>query len=531
MLSLWACLLLFCSLGRPERVSFVFDSFDDTSAVVLPFYDVSDISEGIVTIVSANTFSLGRMFYKDPIRLSTKGSFSTFFGFVITESGGIRDQNMTWDAVSDTAFGGEGFVFMLASEFAALGESSQSGVGGSLGYFGLNHSIAIEFDTYNNDNNFTLDPNGNHVGIDLNGAVKSVATFRYPEILNDGNVRYAWIDYDGESQILEVRVNESIERPANAILSYSLTNFLEMIGGANVIAGFSASTGGATGRHCITKWRFVNQYEPNWNPSCGDGLVEGSETCDGGTCCNLDCTLDKDCDAESSNSDKAVIIALSVVAVISVGGLAAAGFLFFRRWKKAAGETDIESENTSALLLHMADMKLGGRIGSGSCGVVYRGRLGDLDVAIKVLTDSRGILLDNFVKEATTMGSVAEHEHVVKFIGVTLPPDQFAIVTKFYSGGSLDAMLTSPRSISESQKERWAREIALGMHHLHASSVVHRDLAARNILLKEDLTAVVSDFGLARAISSDAEYGKTANSFGPIKWALKRGRQFSWSHP
>jgi len=57
-----------------------------------------------------------------------------------------------------------------------------------------------------------------------------------------------------------------------------------------------------------------------------------------------------------------------------------------------------------------------------------------------------------------------------------------------------------------------------GMVYLSNKGVVHRDLAARNILLDEDLSVKISDFGLSRKLSEKLYY-RSANDFPmPVKW-------------
>lgn len=51
------------------------------------------------------------------------------------------------------------------------------------------------------------------------------------------------------------------------------------------------------------------------------------------------------------------------------------------------------------------------------------------------------------------------------------------------------------------------------MAYLEKEKFVHRDLAARNVLINDDCTAKVSDFGLARPVDSNQQGGKF-----PIKW-------------
>jgi len=101
-----------------------------------------------------------------------------------------------------------------------------------------------------------------------------------------------------------------------------------------------------------------------------------------------------------------------------------------------------------------------------------------------------------------------------------------------YAGkGTLKAYLKDLASLQIDFVFNLVIGIARGLRQLHKQDVIHRDIAARNILLKEDLTPMVSDFGLSRQIiTTDEQYSSTGQDCLPVKWmapeAIKT-RQFA----
>ncbi len=182
----------------------------------------------------------GSAFSTTAISLDTDASFSTRFEFRITDQ-----QNG----------GADGIVFVVQTVSNTAG-----GAGGGIGYFGLPNSVGIEFDNWFNAG---FDPNANHAGIDLNGSITSNPTVLLDPIaqLDSGNVWTAWIDYDGASDLLEVRANITGVRPATALMS-STVDLVSVLGVTDAFVGFTSGTGAAGGDHDILSWEFRSTFNP-----------------------------------------------------------------------------------------------------------------------------------------------------------------------------------------------------------------------------------------------------------------------------
>ncbi|XP_043694911.1 putative leucine-rich repeat receptor-like serine/threonine-protein kinase At2g24130 [Telopea speciosissima] len=154
-------------------------------------------------------------------------------------------------------------------------------------------------------------------------------------------------------------------------------------------------------------------------------------------------------------------------------------------------------------------------IGSGSYGHVYKGVLGDGTlVAVKVLKLQTGNSTKSFNRECQVLKRI-RHRNLMRIITACSLPDFKALVLPYMANGSLESHLypshqdqgTGLRSgssdLSLIQRVNICSDIAEGMAYLHHHSpikVIHCDLKPSNVLLNDEMTALVSDFGIARLV-------------------------------
>ncbi|XP_051135445.1 putative leucine-rich repeat receptor-like serine/threonine-protein kinase At2g24130, partial [Andrographis paniculata] len=151
-------------------------------------------------------------------------------------------------------------------------------------------------------------------------------------------------------------------------------------------------------------------------------------------------------------------------------------------------------------------------VGSGSYGRVYRGSLPDgTQIAVKVLTLQTGNSTKSFNRECQVLKRI-RHRNLIRIITACSLPEFKALVLPYMANGSLDARLyphvendlrSGSSDLNLVQRVNICSDIAEGMAYLHHHSpvkVIHCDLKPSNILLNDDMTALVSDFGIARLV-------------------------------
>lgn len=139
-------------------------------------------------------------------------------------------------------------------------------------------------------------------------------------------------------------------------------------------------------------------------------------------------------------------------------------------------------------------------IGSGAFGNVFKGRLGNQEVAVKriIVTDVR-----NYQQEVGALSALGAHHHIVAFFGAARKDDYGYIVMELCAESLRDYLHKPPmRPLDARLVRRWMVQCSEGLQFLHSQRMVHRDIKPANILLK-DGDIKIADFGFAKAFRSE----------------------------
>ena len=163
-----------------------------------------------------------------------------------------------------------------------------------------------------------------------------------------------------------------------------------------------------------------------------------------------------------------------------------------------------------------SNYELDREIGRGGMGIVYKAKDRRLKrpVAIKLLPPElafRGEIRSRFLKEAETAAQLS-HPNIVPIYSVDEREGLVFFVMAFVDGENLAARIHSEGHLSSTETRRILKEVAEALAYAHERGVVHRDIKPDNILLctDDDGRVMVTDFGIARAVSEGADSRLTA---------------------
>jgi serine/threonine protein kinase len=161
------------------------------------------------------------------------------------------------------------------------------------------------------------------------------------------------------------------------------------------------------------------------------------------------------------------------------------------------------------------------KIGGGGMSNVYKAKCNVLNryVAIKILRDELtqdSEFVEKFKQESLSAASLT-HPNIVNIYDTGIEDDIYYIVMEYVKGETLKNYIKRMTRLSEEEAVKISRQVAEALRHAHLNNIVHRDIKPHNILLTEDGTAKVTDFGIARA-STSSTINNTSNVIGSVHY-------------
>ncbi|KAI3816877.1 hypothetical protein L1987_10661 [Smallanthus sonchifolius] len=443
----------------------------------------------------------GRAIYAYPIRVfdpvtRTPASFQTTFSFQL---------ETTQSSVSSDG-GGSGFTFMLAPDEFTVGRP-----GPWLGM--LNDAcdeeykaVGIEFDT--RENVEFGDPNDNHIGINL-GSIVSTITINVSEFgvdLKNGEIQRAWIDYNGQKRLLDIRVgSDSLGYPSKPVFSGELdiSGFLKEY----MFVGFSASTGNFTQIHNLISWNLTSTSRASLR-------VPSPETCESKI-------IKEDGDGGGGGDGGSLdgffifmsVVLLAVVAFVS---------LYYNRKRGREKTNDVAmlppvkerprppnkprrftiSEVSSATRcfdeLH--------KVASDERSDTYRGTLlNGRQVIVKRFSigyfKSHGVNRRHVCKEIKAMSRL-RHPNLVPIRGWCFDHQETMVVYDYIPNGVLDDWLYGIGVLPWSRRLKVVRDVAQALNYLHTQKLAHKNVKTSSVFINVSVRGLLGDFGF---VMPDAE--------------------------
>jgi predicted Ser/Thr protein kinase/tetratricopeptide (TPR) repeat protein len=161
------------------------------------------------------------------------------------------------------------------------------------------------------------------------------------------------------------------------------------------------------------------------------------------------------------------------------------------------------------------------RLGGGAMGVVYQCSQPGLDrpVAVKVMIAGRHASNEQilrFQREAWAAGQLV-HPNVLQVYDIGADGDLHYFVMEYVDGRPLDRLIgTGALTLGDSL--RLVAQVARALEAAHAQGIIHRDIKPSNIILHKSGQPKLSDFGLAKSLTSDQNLSQSGDLIGTPRY-------------
>ncbi len=155
-------------------------------------------------------------------------------------------------------------------------------------------------------------------------------------------------------------------------------------------------------------------------------------------------------------------------------------------------------------------------IGVGGMASVYLAVQESLDreVALKVMAPALAAnqeFADRFLKEGRITAKLS-HPNLVTVFDIGRHENLYYLAAEYIPGGTLRERMNRGMQVSETLE--LVRDVAAGLHFAHDKGFVHRDVKPGNILFRNDSSAVLADFGIAKSMDSKTMATQIGSSIG-----------------
>ncbi|MEM6574293.1 MAG: choice-of-anchor Q domain-containing protein, partial [Pseudomonadota bacterium] len=235
--------------------------------------------------------TVGSAYLTNPVDVTS--DFEALFSFrIVPGSGGNAADGLTITFTDDPTLLTDGGGALGIGSFDDLGQPGYQPAGPQV------PGVSVEFDTWLNGEGVGANElDEDHVGINVNGSMDSIAVqyFGSRGVLSSGNRWNVWLDYDADTNLLEVRLAEqsglTVTRPAlpNVSATVDILSLADVNADGDVFVGFTGAASVLTGIggeqrisnflfESETKCELVDQRGVNRpeGPRCDIGAFEGS---------------------------------------------------------------------------------------------------------------------------------------------------------------------------------------------------------------------------------------------------------------